>query len=670
MYNFGKIPPRAIQASGVASVLGEDCRVFYDNLFHSAGLGRVSDLLSGRLRVFGLDELKLRAVLLFTYFEAYRSQSFEGALEEPLTIECGFDDEKVAVGISFSLRDPAHLKLEGLQERISKSQPSNAFEILLNMIYLNSDHSVLRVEMAKGRIEVISFLAVPGKIVSSEKLPLTVVEQTSDAPVETVKAKEYVQLGDLEYAELLKEEGHPRAKKKASFSTGEILSKRFSTSSDTESKKVTVTGNGEEAEDDVIRISGGNNSTANSKTVRIAGESSSDDSEDATTIVTKGAGGGFSVQAMLRKIWPLKRKTQTGDQETEVEQSYEPEAPVASAKKPPKPAGAAGVTSDSDENADAEEASEAKTPGTDEEGDDPEKMAQILSNNFASGSFSQFVDRTQEMARQLKRDSKDQAAQRWAEGMSQQIMAEKVRLGALSQKINQAIRQKEQDLRRREQKFAEDLRRKEEALHQKTIALSRAKDQIAQLTAQVERQKDSKATGGEESNFKQKYQLSQRMLTGLREENTKLTAKIEELKVQTVTTAKASDSSAQVELANLKSKQDQMMRQNMQLKSLNEQLMRRMSQSSAKAAEKPDRSAVEEMKKKYETASKLAEQQQKEMTQLKAKLDKLSKEEARWVTDLAKKEAELRKTKTELEHLQTKVSAEKKPETKPEKKAS
>ncbi|MFL5815412.1 MAG: hypothetical protein ACJ763_17690, partial [Bdellovibrionia bacterium] len=96
----------------------------------------------------------------------------------------------------------------------------------------------------------------------------------------------------------------------------------------------------------------------------------------------------------------------------------------------------------------------------------------------------------------------------------------------------------------------------------------------------------------------------------------------------------------------------------------NEQLMRRMSQNSAKAAEKPDRSAVEEMKRKYETAAKISEQQQKELTQLKAKLDKLSKEEARWVTDLAKKESELRKTKTELEHLQSQLAAEKKTEKK------
>jgi hypothetical protein len=664
MYSFGKLPPRAIQASGVASVLGEDCRVFYDNLFHSAGLGRVGDLLAARLRVFGLDELKLRAVLLFSYFEAFRSQNLEGGLVEPLTIECGFDEEKVAVGIAFSLRDSAVFKVEGVQDRVSRNQPSSAFETLLSMIYMNSDHMIVRVEASNGRVEIVSLLAVPGKIEPGEKQLMTLVEQSSEAPVEQIKAKEYVQLADLEYAELLKEEGQ-KARSKSSFSTGEILSKRFSTSSKEESSKTTVSGQEEESssetkiaadneisKDELVRISGEKKDSIKNRLVRISGDSSSKDSSvdsnEESNEKSKGFGEGFSVQEMLKKVWPFKRKKQNGSEvvgaEADLEQQTQASAP---SEMPTAP----------QEAAKAETA--ASPASSEEEVDDPEEMAELLSNHFSSGSFSQLVERTQEMARQIKRESQDQAAKRWADGMSQQIMAEKVRLAALSQKINQAIRQKEQDLKKREQKFAEDLRRKEDALHQKTIALSRAKEQVAQLTAQLERQKGSKGANGEENNFKQKYQLSQRMLTSLREENTKLAAKLEDVKAQTVSTAKAADSSAQVELANLKSKQDQMMRQNMQLKSLNEQLMRRMSQSSAKAAEKPDRSAVEEMKKKYETASKLSEQQQKELTQLKAKLDKISKEETRWVTDLAKKEAELRKAKTELEQLQSQMKSEK-----------
>jgi colicin import membrane protein len=365
---------------------------------------------------------------------------------------------------------------------------------------------------------------------------------------------------------------------------------------------------------------------------------------------------------MLKKVWPFKRKNPDGSDagETQTELALQAQS-VAPQGMPSAPQDSSKA--EVSDGAEATVVSESAAT-SEEEVDDPKEMAQILSNNFSSGSFSQFVERTQEMARQIKRESQDQAAKRWADGMSQQIMAEKVRLGALSQKINQAIRQKEQDLKKREQKFAEDLRRKEEALHHKTIALSRAKDQVAQLTTQLERQKGAKGASGEESNFKQKYQLSQRMLTSLREENTKLVSKLEEAKAQVVSTAKAADSTAQIELANLKSKQDQMMRQNMQLKSLNEQLMRRMSQNSAKAAEKPDRSAVEEMKRKYEATAKISEQQQKELTQLKAKLDKLSKEETRWVTDLAKKEAELRKTKTELEQLQSQLNAGKKAEKK------
>ncbi len=633
MYSFGKIPPRAIQASGVASVLGEDCRVFYDHLFTSAGLGRVSDLLSARLKAIHLDELKLRAVLLFGFFEAYRAQNVDGALDEPLVVECGMDDEKVAVGVAFSLNHADNFKIEGLSD-----------DSLLRMIHLNSDHTIVRVNLAQKRVEVISLLAIPGKLELSEKQPITVIEQGADILsnlADSVKAKEYVQLADLEYSDLLKEDSQ-RPKKKTAFSTGEILSKRFSASNegtskatvkgstDEDSSEVRISKGAETEKDEVVRISGGSSGDAKKTLIRVSSGTASGAADEDLERVP-----GFSVQEILKKVWPFKRKKQAqSSDETDSEfDSVEGVQASVSVQK-------------SESEIDSE--------------NDPTVIAQHLSQNFATGSFSQFVERTQEMAQTIKRESQDQAAKRWADGLSQQIMAEKVRLGALSQKINQAIRQKEQDLKKREQQFAEDLRRKEEALRQKNAALNRAKEQVAQLTAQLEKQKNTKSTNTEDAALKHKYQLSQRMILSMREENAKLLAKMEDVKSQSTSSQKAAESSAQIELANLKSKQDQMTRQNMQLKSLNEQLMRRMNQGSAKSSEKSDRAAVEEMKKKYEAASKLSEQQQKDMAQLKGKLDKLSKEETRWIADLAKKDADLRKMKAELEQLQSQAKSEKK----------
>lgn len=627
----------------------------------------MSDLLSSKLRTLKLDELKIRALILFSFFEAYREQSVEGALDEPLVIECGMDDEKVAVGVSFSLKNAADFKTEGLQERITQSRVAHPFEALIGMIYANSDHTIIRLDTAQSRIEIISLLAIPGKFELGERQPLTIVEQVGANVVEPLQAKEYVQLADLEYTELLKDEGQ-KSKKKAAFSTGEILSKKFSAPAAEKPKATVVKGTGENeseisevristkpdaVQDDVVRISGGNEAESKKPLLRAVKAQATPEEPQQKNAV---AGEGFSVQELIKKVWPFKRKKPL-ENENVSDPSVTSEAPIVGATSvvsgevpTPSADAAPAATSEPDK---AEGVSEDVTGDE----NDPKVIAQHLSQNFASGSFSQFVDRTQEMAREIKRDSKDQAAQRWAEGLSQQVMAEKVRLAGLSQKINQAIRQKEQDLKKREQKFAEDLRRKEEALHQKSAALSRAKDQVAQLTAQIEKQKNVKGPAGEDANFKHKYQLSQRMILSMREENTKLAAKLEEAKSQSSTTHKASESTAQVELANLKTKHDQLVREKMQLKGLNDQLMRRMSQSAAKANEKNDRSAVEEMKKKYESAAKQSEQHQKDLVQLKGKLDKLSKEEARWTADLAKKDAELRRTKTELEQLQASMKA-------------
>jgi hypothetical protein len=669
MGNFGNIPPRSIQAFGVASVLGGGCRVYYDNLFNSSGLGRVSDLIFAKLRPQGLDELKLRAVLLFSFFEAYYAETREGALEEPLTIECGIDDEKVAVGISFAFQEGDDWFGEGFQDRVTEQKPNNPFETLLCMIYANSDHAFVRRDDSRNRVEIVSFLALPGKIEIGQKQPFEVVVLDPEIADQNVAAEEYVQLGDLPYDALLKETVQKR-EKSAEFATGAILSKTFSAAApepqeektfkadrkddDESSGSVQRFSNTQESKkEDVIRVRGSRSEESSDQSVvRISSAQSSSSSNEENA----GEKRRFSVQSMLGKVWPFSKKEQepaseSGDDSAENAVESEAKDSQASSKAEPASAQVTEVVkasaSESTENSEVDEK-------------DAESMAQYLSNNCTNGSFSKLVERSQEMARVIKQDSKDQAAKRWAESFSQEIMAEKIRLVTLSQKINQAIRQKELDLRNRESKFAEDLRRKDEALHHKNISLNRAKEQIAQLTAQLERQKGNKAAQGEEANLKQKYQLSQRMLTSLREENTKLTEKIEDMKAQNLTTQKASESSAQVELANLKTKQDQIVRQNMQLKSLNEQLMRRLNQNSAKSSEKVDRASLEEVKKKLEAANSMSESQQKELTLLKAKLDQSSKQESKWVSDLAKKEAELSKAKAELEKLQAATNAQKK----------
>jgi hypothetical protein len=622
MYNFGKIPPRAIQASGVASVLGESCRVFYDSLFNAAGLGRVSDLLSSKLREHGLDELKL---------EAYRAQSDEQGLNEPLVIECGVDEEKVAVGFAFSHRHLSEWDVGGLSERLSKNQPLNAFETLLSMIYANSDHALLRVDLVGGRVEVISLLAIPGQMETSEKQPITVIELKAEESSSS-KASEYVQLGDLDFNGLLKPT-FEKKKREAKPSTGEVLTQVDPTPKE-EEQTVRLSGDSNQNGTDVIRISGGSNAEPQNEVVRIAAGKTDANGNKLLD--------GFSVQAMLNKVWPFNRKKKEDEQ---APGSAQPEPNAAPAQNDWSVTPAAEALPQFEEG-------------------DAKGMVQYLSSSVTSGSFSKLFEQSQEMLREIKRNpnSNEQSIKQWVEGFTQQIHGEKVRFAQLSQKLAQAVRQREGDLKQREQRFVEDLRRRDEALHQKAAALTRSKEEIAQLHVQIGKLKSTKGPSSEEAGFKQKYEMTQRLLNNLRDEKAKLVARMDELKNQQSTIQKASDTSAQTELSSLKVKHEQIVRQNMQLKSMNEQLMRRMGQSMAKSSEKSDRnsSAVEEMKKKFEAATKIAEKQQKDIAQLKERVNKYTKEESLKATELAKKDAELKKMKADLELLQRSLSQSKK----------
>ena len=75
MYKFGKTAPRQLESFGVAGVLGDEARVFYQNLFTTHHVGRIGDLVAARLRTANSDELRLRALLLYIAFEAYEAQS-------------------------------------------------------------------------------------------------------------------------------------------------------------------------------------------------------------------------------------------------------------------------------------------------------------------------------------------------------------------------------------------------------------------------------------------------------------------------------------------------------------------------------------------------------------------------------------------------------------------
>ena len=231
MDKFGRTPVRSLNTFGVAGLLAEESKVYYSSLFSSKNLGRVSDLISAKLKDAGLNELKLRAILLFSAFEVLQNEfeSLEGVvaktLPEPLIVEYGVDVDKIALGISFVVKSGGFPTETGLADRISSNQPQTPFERLLVAIHQNSDRLVVRLQPSKKRVEIISLLGMVAKIDASELKKLASIEvvviHTDVLASATPEVSAYVELGDVDYQQLIEES--PPAKGKSRASTGDLL---------------------------------------------------------------------------------------------------------------------------------------------------------------------------------------------------------------------------------------------------------------------------------------------------------------------------------------------------------------------------------------------------------------------------------------------------------------
>ena len=217
-------PPRSITAFGVSSLLADNCRVFYDSIFTTRHLGRVADLLSARLQKAEPDELRLRALLLFLAYEGFRCQfpielkqdedDDAPALLSPLTIECGIDDEKIAVGVSFDPHFTQQINVEGLEERIRSHSPSNRVERALLQLLSHSGQVFLRRQPSTGRLEVIALTGIGDHAKVADATGTLTLHEIPQDPDTAPRAQQYSELGDEAYADLLKDEQKGRGEAK------------------------------------------------------------------------------------------------------------------------------------------------------------------------------------------------------------------------------------------------------------------------------------------------------------------------------------------------------------------------------------------------------------------------------------------------------------------------
>ncbi|MCM2277117.1 MAG: hypothetical protein NDJ89_03500 [Oligoflexia bacterium] len=675
----GAKTPRSLNSFGVSGLLGEDCKVYYDNLFTTKHVGRVSDLIAARLREAGADELKLRALLLYGVFQAYRFRSSEAA-PEPVLVECGVDGESIAVGVAFKGELP--LESGGLAEKIMSFAGNEGSPLLelLNGLYRHADRLIVRVQPAE-QIEVVAILGVSGDPLAVKPAPEIVLIGTGEDVRETPKAEDYIELGDLDYANLLNTDATVSV---APPPTGEFLAHGVSELEDAMrlraqaavlEGKYQVGGLHPEASPQLFRIKGEKKPGEGSQSTLIKGTPQGDLVDRAVVVIgspeeaaanalpesdprvqlylmriqelqqrivaleqgaaqarvergggqdgpsgAETAGESGALQGLFKKVWPFKKKAQ-GESEAETED--------------------AGKDSEQEKEETAREAAtqpKAKKIRDSGETDEAEKDANELLAELEKGEIDRTISKAKAELNDIKKDVQSQKAKRWMDGLMGELVQEKARLAEMAHKLNSSIRQKELEFKNREIKLQEEIRKRDESLRQKTHALARSKDQLSQVNMQMEKFRLQSQEKTEESHFRQKYQLSQKLLVASKEEVSKLTSKVDDLKGQLASAQMALKSrgstTASMEVQTLRTKNERTARQLEELRNVNEQLTARIQQLAEKA-ERPGK-AVEtaETPKKLEASMKQLAAAQKDNEQLKLRIEELSHEELRMKGEL------------------------------------
>jgi len=214
---------RAPLSFGLAGVMQAEARVYYEVLFDLAGVGRVSDLFSARLKRALSDELEFRAALLFGVIDSFRSI----APGSPIRVECGIDSEKVGITISFTLPAEKNIPVSGLKERVTSGKTGQRTELMLHEVLGFGDHVLFRAQPSTGLAEVCVLALRKSERVadrdngSVRKLGAFEALVLPEVLEESPEISEYVALGDINYQKLFK--NYRKASENEFSPSGEVL---------------------------------------------------------------------------------------------------------------------------------------------------------------------------------------------------------------------------------------------------------------------------------------------------------------------------------------------------------------------------------------------------------------------------------------------------------------
>jgi hypothetical protein len=519
---------RSMNSFGVAGLLSQKCDVFYSNDLRARNIGRVSDLVSAKLRETNVDELRIRALLVYGIFQAYALRELENHHDEsipPVSVEIGIDPVHIAVAIAFHWDEGKAPKWKGLGKRVDAEKGENPFEKILESISRHSTQILVRYEMTDRRIEIVSLLHRQN--VNLHDPTMVVAVDAKSAPL--LEVSNYTELGDLNFSKLLRnpvDSGNEVVENRTPQETIEEIrigggagaaepEIRFSKNAELDPKAFQEVREEYEAtinelKNTVHELKERLESAENAASERRFGGNSSMREEE--SILVKGTpppeegkkdDWGFH---FLKQVWPFSPK----------------EAAVSDGGTPHDPEAVAEIVApiESRDEEDGEDGPHSPS--------EAERAAEHALKELQELAKSQKSKKVEATLNEIEEEVAPDKAKRWVDSLSSELLHEKARLAELQRNLTKEIRQRELEFKTSERALKQELKRKEEMISHRQTAIENKNDQIAQLNLAVERA-SANTNDKETQQIKVKLDRAQRMSQMKEEEAKALLTKVRDL---------------------------------------------------------------------------------------------------------------------------------------------
>lgn len=701
--------PRSPLSFGVAGALSEKSKIYHDTLFTTRHLGRVSDLLVARLRELSVDELRLRALVLFTVFEGRLNTDLtaDGGFVQPLIVECGVDEDWFAVGVSFVLKKelvPEDWKtFESRLQGTSLSEMSD-LERLAHEVNLQAHQLLIRVHTQSHRVELVSLLDRGGLTKDIGQGAPTIVFIAAE-PEEAPKVQEYRELADLEYSKLLEPDKLGKSPKapvsgntlvKAADRLAEEQTKIKGGSEGPDNTAILVKGKKEAVDNSLTTIKGVTQKT-NDELIRVSsgpvqpsdpGEVSayqkkisdlqkrileletkhgempelSHDKQVAMglAVATKPDDGLMDLEAgehsviaeaFKKFIGKAKETFKIGKKSEESNADGSDVVPENKASKKKSKEGKKS-TEETEKELAAEEEAMLQQP----------KVSELEANNLIAeleeGSLEKTLDKARKEVVEIKKEIPSQGGKQWLEGFMADLVGEKARLQEMAKKVSVAMKQKDHEYKKKENALSIEMMKRDDELKQKELIIKQLKEQASRKNADADKQ-GSKSTQDkvDEVRQKERFEKAQRELGKSKDENATLQNKIRELSKQLteIQSDKKAGEKAGSDLVRTKEKMDAISKQNDEFKKLNQNLMEKMAEMKKKS--QGSEGSVDEMKQKMENSMRMANAYKREAEKSKEMTEGAKREVTGLKVELSNVQVEVKRLKALLGQRDVKANA-------------